>query len=90
MLLKMPNVMKKRLNRDSQATPLGDVESSHLPGKKLRVSAAQSSITSFLSIAVLAIHLPYYIEKMNMIHFQWRKLFCRHNNQKQNPVRFRF
>ena len=37
-------------------------------GEKLRVSAAQSSITCLLSITVLAIHLPYSIGTMNGIH----------------------
>ena len=36
--------------------------------EKLRVSAVQSSITCLLSIAALAIHLPYSIGKMNGIH----------------------
>jgi hypothetical protein len=89
-LLKLPNVRKKRVDIDSQATPPSDVESSQLAGKKLRVSAVQSSITCLLSIPILAIHLPYSIGKNERDSFRWRKLFCRHNNQKQNPVRFRF
>jgi hypothetical protein len=37
-------------------------------GEKLRVSAVQSSITCLLSIAALAIHLPYSNSEMNGIH----------------------
>jgi hypothetical protein len=55
-------------------------------GEKLRVSAVQSSITCLLSIAALAIHLPYSNREMNGIHPLEKKIFCRHKKQRENPV----
>ena len=45
-------------------------------GEKLRVSAVQSSITCLLSIAALAIHLPYSNREMNGIHPLEKKYFA--------------
>jgi hypothetical protein len=55
-------------------------------GEKLRVSAVQSSITCLLSIAALAIHLPYSNREMNGIHPLEKKIFCRHKKPRENPV----
>ena len=55
-------------------------------GEKLRVSAVQSSITCLLSMAALAIHLPYSNREMNGDSSIGEKIFCRHKNPRENPV----
>src|SRR6476646_10450947 len=55
-------------------------------GEKLRVSAVQSSITCLLSVAALAIHLPYSNRENERDSSIGEKIFCRHKKPRENPV----
>src|SRR5258708_11108241 len=60
-------------------------------GEKLRVSAVQSSITCLLSIAAVALHLPYSIkEKMNGDPFHMEKIILpsQESRKKSGKVSF--
>src|ERR1041385_2213522 len=57
-------------------------------GEKLRVSAAQSSLTCLLSIAGVAIRLPYFHVKYEQHSFHGRKYFAATSIQQARPGSF--